>query len=274
MKQYTMLLKKILDEGEAREDRTGVGTLAIFGHQMRFDLQIGFPILTTKKIPLRLIAVELEWFLKGRTDVKWLQDRNVHIWDEWADEAHCAPLGLTTGDLGKTYGKQWRSFGQKGSKPQVDQIKTVVEGIKKNPFGRRHIVTAWNPQDLDEIVLPPCHVLFQFYVSSEGKLSCQIYQRSADVFLGLPFNIASYALLTHVIASECDLKVGELVHVTGDTHLYKNHVNAALEQISRTHFLRPALCMTEGTTTSNFCWERLRLAHYHYHPHIPAPVAV
>ena len=216
MQEYLDLLKKVKDSGKPKGDRTGTGTISIFGHQMRFDLQESFPLLTTKKIHFKSVAYELLWFLKGDTNIKYLKDNGVSIWDEWADE---------NGDLGPVYGKQWRKW--QSAEGMHDQISGVIDQIKTNPNSRRHIVSAWNVGEIPSMALAPCHILFQFYVQ-DGKLSCQLYQRSADVFLGVPFNIASYALLTHMIASVCDLEVGDFVHTLGDAHLYTNHLNCLL----------------------------------------------
>ena len=223
MKQYLDLLQEIMDHGTVKSDRTGVGTKSIFGHQMRFDLSEGFPLLTTKKVHLRSIIHELLWFISGDTNIGYLHDNKVSIWDEWAD---------ANGDLGPVYGKQWRSWDTPDGR-SIDQLSEVIETIKRNPDSRRMIVCAWNPSDVDKMALPPCHCFFQFYVA-DGRLSCQLYQRSADTFLGVPFNIASYALLTMMIAQVCGLKPGEFVHTTGDTHIYLNHFDQVREQLSRT----------------------------------------
>ncbi|MDR2292845.1 MAG: thymidylate synthase, partial [Prevotellaceae bacterium] len=230
MKAYLNLLGKILNEGVEKRDRTGVGTLSVFGYQMRFDLNAGFPLVTTKKVHLKSIIYELLWFLKGDTNIRFLNDNKVTIWDEWAD---------ANGDLGHVYGYQWRSW-QTANGKHIDQISDVVNSIKNNPDSRRHIVCAWNVGDLTNMALPPCHVLFQFYVA-DGKLSCQLYQRSADVFLGLPFNIASYALLTMMIAHVCDLQAGEFIHSLGDTHIYLNHIEQAKIQLQRKPFELPQM---------------------------------
>ena len=222
MRQYHELMRHVLEHGHRKADRTGTGTLSVFGWQMRFDLAEGFPMVTTKKLHLRSIIHELLWFLHGNTNIKYLKDNGVSIWDEWADES---------GELGPVYGKQWRRW-EGGNGRVVDQITQLVEGLKKNPDSRRHIVSAWNPAEVDKMALPPCHALFQFYVA-DGKLSCQLYQRSADIFLGVPFNIASYALLTHMIAQVCGLKAGDFVHTLGDAHLYLNHLDQAQLQLSR-----------------------------------------
>ena len=219
---YLELLEEILQEGFEKNDRTGTGTLSLFGRQLRFDLQKGFPLLTTKKLHIRSILHELLWFLKGDTNTRYLKENKVRIWDEWADEK---------GDLGPIYGKQWRAF-PKPEGGSIDQIADLIDGLKKNPDSRRHLVVAWNPGQIEDMALPPCHCLFQFYVA-RGKLSCQLYQRSADFFLGVPFNIASYALLTHMVADQCDLEPGEFVWTGGDVHLYKNHIDQAREQLGR-----------------------------------------
>ncbi|MBI1187508.1 MAG: thymidylate synthase [Alphaproteobacteria bacterium] len=261
---YLALLRDILDTGVERGDRTGVGTLGVFGRQMRFDLAAGFPLLTTKKLHLKSIVYELLWFLRGDTNVRWLQDRGVTIWDEWADP---------DGELGPVYGKQWRSWETRDGR-EIDQIRAVVEAIKTNPNSRRHIVSAWNPADVDQMALPPCHCLFQFHVA-EGKLSCQLYQRSADVFLGVPFNIASYALLTMMIAQACDLEGGDFVHTLGDAHLYLNHIEQAKTQLARTP--HPAPTMRLNPTKKDifaFDYEDFTLENYKAHPAIKAPIAV
>ncbi len=264
MHQYHELLARILDGGAQKHDRTGTGTLSVFGHQMRFDLAKGFPLLTTKKLPLKSIVHELLWFLMGSTNIKYLQDNGVSIWDEWADP---------NGDLGPVYGSQWRSWpDNKGGK--IDQVANVVEMIKKNPDSRRLIVSAWNPAEVDLCALPPCHCLFQFYVAN-GKLSCQLYQRSADVFLGVPFNIASYALLTMMMAQVCGLKLGEFIWTGADTHLYINHLGQAKLQLSRE--LRPLPTMKlnpEIKDIFGFRYEDFTLTNYDPHPHIKAAVAV
>ena len=267
MKQYLELLQNILENGNDRHDRTGVGTRAIFGYQMRFKLNDGktFPLLTTKKLHLKSIIYELLWFLRGDTNIKFLQDHGVKIWDEWADE---------NGDLGDVYGKQWRSWlSPDGSK--IDQISQVIESLQKNPASRRHIVSAWNPADVDKMALPPCHCLFQFFVRDQKYLSCQLYQRSADVFLGVPFNIASYALLTMMIARVCGYQADEFVHTFGDVHLYKNHFDQAKEQLSRNPKELPEMQIkNERNSIFNFAYEDFELLNYAPHPHIAAPVAV
>lgn len=264
MRQYHDLIKTVLDKGVYKGDRTGTGTYSIFGHQMRFNLEEGFPVVTTKKVHLRSIIHELLWFLKGDTNIKYLKDNGVSIWDEWADE---------NGNLGPVYGYQWRSWHAPDGRV-IDQISNVVDQIKNNPNSRRLIVTAWNPADVDFMALPPCHAFFQFYVA-EGKLSCQLYQRSADIFLGVPFNIASYALLTMMMAQVCGLKAGEFVHTLGDAHLYSNHIEQAKLQISRD--LRPLPTMKINPEVKNifdFTYEDFELLNYDPHPHIKAQVAV
>lgn len=264
MQQYQELLQHILDNGTKKEDRTGTGTLSVFGYQMRFDLSKGFPLVTTKKLHLRSIIHELLWFLDGDTNVQYLKDNKVSIWNEWADE---------NGDLGPVYGKQWRSWATKDG-GSIDQIVQAVETIKKNPDSRRIIVNAWNVEDLPKMALSPCHCLFQFYVA-DGKLSCQLYQRSADTFLGVPFNIASYALLTMMMAQVCDLEPGDFVHSFGDTHLYLNHLEQAKLQLSRE--LRPLPTMKinpEVKSIFDFKYEDFELVGYDPHPHIKAAVSV
>ncbi|MBT4119770.1 MAG: thymidylate synthase [Candidatus Peribacter sp.] len=270
--QYLKLLKSVMDDGSTKDDRTGTGTVSIFGAQMRFNLQEGFPLLTTKKVHMRSIVHELLWFLKGDTNIKYLQDNGVKIWDEWA---------TPEGDLGPVYGKQWRDFSG------VDQISWVIDEIKRNPTSRRLIVSAWNPSVLPDIsiapdqnaaagkmALPPCHCLFQFYVL-DGKLSCQLYQRSADIFLGVPFNIASYALLTHMMAQVCDLEVGDFVHTFGDLHLYSNHMQQALTQLERTPKALPTLKLNPDVTDLfAYSYEDIEVCDYDPHPGIKAPIAV
>jgi thymidylate synthase len=264
MQQYHNLLRHIIDTGTCKMDRTGVGTISIFGHQIRFNLSEGFPVLTTKKLHLKSIIHELLWFLQGGTNVKYLKENGVRIWDEWADE---------NGNLGPVYGHQWRSW----SKPDgstVDQISNLVQGLKNNPDSRRHIVSAWNVADIQNMALPPCHCLFQFYVA-DGKLSCQLYQRSADVFLGVPFNIASYALLTLMLAQVCDLEPGDFVHTFGDVHLYLNHIDQANEQLSRDFRKLPTMEInTEVNDIFDFTFDDFKLVGYDPHPHIKATVAV
>ncbi len=264
MQQYHDLLQHILDNGAIKTDRTGTGTISCFGYQMRFDLQQGFPMVTTKKLHLKSIVHELLWFLKGETNIAYLKENGVSIWNEWADE---------NGELGPVYGKQWRSWGGADGKT-VDQITDVIDQIKKNPDSRRLIVSAWNVAELPEMALMPCHALFQFYVA-EGKLSCQLYQRSADVFLGVPFNIASYALLTMMVAQVCELEPGEFVHTFGDVHLYSNHIEQAKLQLSRTPFALPQMKINPAVKNIfDFKFEDFELVNYEFHPHIKAPVAV
>lgn len=264
MKQYQELLQRILDTGVKKEDRTGTGTLSVFAHQMRFNLQEGFPLLTTKKLHTRSIIHELLWFLKGDTNTAYLHDNKVTIWDEWADE---------NGDLGPIYGKQWRAWEAKDGRV-IDQIGELIEQIKQTPDSRRLLISAWNVGDLNKMALPPCHIIFQFYVAN-NRLSCQLYQRSADVFLGVPFNIASYALLTHMIAQVCGLGVGEFIHTTGDTHLYLNHIEQARLQLTRTPYKLPTLKLNESITDINdFKYEDIAIENYESHPHIKASVAV
>ncbi len=264
MRQYLDLLQHLLDSGQQKGDRTGTGTLSVFGYQMRFDLQDGFPLLTTKKLHLRSIIYELLWFLKGETNVQYLQDHGVRIWNEWADES---------GELGPVYGAQWRSWtGADGG--AVDQISAVIEQIKKSPDSRRLIVSAWNVGELDKMALPPCHALFQFYVL-DGRLSCQLYQRSADVFLGVPFNIASYALLTMMVAQACQLDAGEFVHTFGDAHLYLNHLEQARLQLTRQPYSLPRMQInTEIQSIFDFKYEDFELLDYQSHPHIKAEISV
>ena len=264
MKQYLDLMRTILDEGHYKSDRTGTGTYSIFGYQMRFDLQKGFPLLTTKKLHLRSIIYELLWFLNGDTNIKYLHDHGVSIWDEWADE---------NGDLGPVYGKQWRTWEAPDGR-FIDQITSLIEQIKRNPDSRRLIVSAWNPADVDQMALPPCHTMFQFYVSN-GELSCQLYQRSADVFLGVPFNIASYALLTMMVAQVCGLKPKDFVHTFGDAHIYSNHVEQAKLQLSREPRPLPKMCINPAVDSIyGFQYEDFTLENYDPHPHIKADVAV
>lgn len=289
--QYLALLERLL-EAPLREDRTNVGTHSIFGHQMRFDLAKGFPLLTTKKVHFHSVVVELLWFLRGDTNIRYLEANGVRIWRDWRYEDYLQhnpgnPMSKAEfvlkllssptfrrqyGDIGKGYGHQWRNFGQTADSPGVDQISVVIEQIKKNPYSRRHIVTAWNPLEVDQVDLPPCHTLFQFYVQGD-KLSCQLYQRSADAFLGLPFNIASYALLTHLVARECGLQVGEFVWTGGDIHLYSNHVDQAKEQINRTPYEFPVLYLSKGSIFSMEP-EDIKVLNYNHHSTIQAEVAV
>ncbi len=264
MKQYLDLMRTILDEGHYKADRTGTGTYSIFGYQMRFDLQKGFPLLTTKKLHLRSIIYELLWFLRGDTNIQYLHDHNVTIWDEWADEH---------GDLGPVYGKQWRSWEAPDGRV-IDQITNLIEQLKRNPDSRRLIVSAWNPADVDQMALPPCHTMFQFY-ANDGQLSCQLYQRSADVFLGVPFNIASYALLTMMVAQVCGLKAKDFVHTFGDAHIYSNHVEQAKLQLSREPRALPQMRINPDVKSIfDFQYEDFTLENYDPHPHIKAEVAV
>ncbi len=264
MKQYLDLMRRIRDEGVTKTDRTGTGTRSIFGHQMRFDLEDGFPVVTTKKLHLKSIIVELLWFLRGDTNIKYLKDHGVSIWDEWADE---------NGDLGPVYGHQWRSW-PTADGGTLDQIAWVENEIRRNPDSRRLIVSAWNPADIPKMKLPPCHLLFQFYVA-EGRLSCQLYQRSADVFLGVPFNIASYALLTMMMAQATGLRPGEFVHSFGDAHLYSNHLEQTELQLSRAPRALPRMKIDPSVSSIfDFRYEHFELTGYDPHPHIKAPVAV
>ncbi|UXV30913.1 thymidylate synthase [Mammaliicoccus sciuri] len=312
-KAYHDLCKKVLEEGENKDDRTGTGTISIFGHQMRFDLSEGFPLLTTKKVSFKLIATELLWFIKGDTNIRYLLQYKNNIWNEWAfkkwiesndydgpdmtdfgrrslvddefNEQYKAQLAIFKdkilndddfmikyGDLGNVYGKQWRGWKDQDGK-RFDQLKTLIENIKQNPNSRRHIISAWNPTEIDTMALPPCHTLFQFYVKDE-KLSCQLYQRSADIFLGVPFNIASYSLLTHLIAKECGLEVGEFVHTFGDAHIYKNHIDAINEQLSRDSYDAPKLNINTDKSLFDIEYEDLEIDGYESHPSIKAPIAV
>ena len=264
MKQYLDLLKRIRDEGTLREDRTGTGTYAVFGHQMRFDLAEGFPLLTTKKLHLKSIIYELLWLLQGDTNIKYLNDHGVRIWDEWADE---------DGDLGPVYGAQWRAWPTADGR-KIDQVTNLVRDIKANPSSRRHILSAWNVGEIEKMALPPCHNMFQFFVA-DGRLSCQLYQRSADVFLGVPFNIASYALLTRMMAQVTGYKPGDFVHTFGDVHLYANHLEQADEQLSRQPKPLPTMTIKPDVTDIfGFQFEDIELTNYDPHPHIKAKVAV
>ncbi|AEZ50561.1 thymidylate synthase [Bacillus phage BCD7] len=314
MKQYLDLCESVMKNGEERPDRTGTGTIGIFGYQMRYDLSQGFPLMTTKRVPFRLIAGELLWFLSGNTNIKELVDNNIHIWDADAYRWHktkypdstmseerfeyCILNGIDVGDLGELgpiYGKQWRSWTKvnvwdeeptecsdgevvdmiRGQKETIDQIANVIESIMKDPYGRRHIVSAWNPADLDDMALPPCHTLFQFYVSVDGKLSCQLYQRSGDVFLGIPFNIASYALLTHIIAHLCGLEVGDFIHTIGDAHIYKNHIPQVQEQTRRITKVLPELKIVGHVASiDDFTMDNFVIDGYDPHPTIKGKVSV
>ncbi len=264
MKTYLDLLEKVLKEGDKRMDRTGTGTQSLFGHQLRFDLAKGFPLLTTKKVHLKSIIHELLWFIAGDTNTKYLTDNKVRIWNEWADE---------NGDLGRVYGAQWRSW-QKPNGEYVDQIQNVIDSIKNDPTSRRHLVVAFNPGELDQMALPPCHAFFQFFVA-DGKLSCQLYQRSADIFLGVPFNIGSYALLTMMMAQVCDLIPGEFVHTFGDVHLYSNHIEQAKLQLTRTPKELPRMILNQKVKSLfDFKYEDFELVGYDPHPRIQAEVAI
>ncbi|MDQ2179883.1 thymidylate synthase [Marinifilum sp. D714] len=264
MQQYLQLLERVLEEGNKKEDRTGTGTVSVFGHQMRFDLSKGFPVLTTKKLHLKSIIHELLWFLNGDTNVKYLQDNGVRIWNEWADE---------NGDLGHVYGYQWRSWPKENGE-SLDQIKQVVHDIKNNPDSRRLIVSAWNAGDIENMALPPCHALFQFYVAN-GKLSCQLYQRSADIFLGVPFNIASYALLTMMMAQVCDLEPGEFVHTLGDAHIYMNHLDQVKLQLTREPKDLPQMKINPDVKSIfDFKYEDFSLENYEAHPHIKGAISI
>ncbi len=260
---YLDLLADILANGVLRDDRTGTGTLGVFGRQIRFDLSRGFPLLTTKRVHFKSVAVELLWFLRGDTNVRWLQERGVTIWDEWAD---------ANGELGPVYGHQWRSWAAPDGR-SIDQIAKLVDGLKANPSSRRHVVSAWNPAEVDDMALPPCHCLFQFFVA-DGRLSCQLYQRSADVFLGVPFNIASYALLTLMVAQVVGLEPGEFVHSFGDAHLYVNHVEQARTQLARAPRDFPRLRLTPRASLFDYAYEDMALEGYDPHPLIRAPIAV
>ncbi|WP_129666212.1 thymidylate synthase [Phytoactinopolyspora endophytica] len=264
MRQYLDLLSHVLDDGTQKSDRTGTGTLSVFGYQMRFDLGAGFPALTTKRMHMKSVVLELLWFLSGSTNARWLQERGVTIWDEWAD---------AEGELGPVYGYQWRSWPKPDGR-SVDQIAGVIESIRTNPDSRRHIVSAWNAADVDEMALPPCHTMFQFYVA-DGRLSCQLYQRSADIFLGVPFNIASYALLTQMVAQVCDLEPGDFVHTLGDAHIYLNHLEQARTQLAREPRPLPTLRLNpERRSIDDFEYDDVELLNYDPHPTIKAPIAV
>lgn len=264
MIEYLQLLDNILQNGESKNDRTGTGTLSIFGYQMRFDLSKGFPLVTTKKLHIRSIVYELLWFLSGDTNIRYLNDNGVSIWNEWADN---------NGDLGPVYGKQWRSWSTPNNET-IDQISNLLVNIRKNPDSRRHIISAWNVSDVENMALPPCHCLFQFYVSN-NKLSCHLYQRSADVFLGVPFNIASYALLTHMIAHVSNLKVGDFVHTFGDAHIYTNHIEQVKMQLQRKPMNLPKIELNNSVNNLfDFQYEDIKIIDYESHPHIKAKVAV
>lgn len=264
VREYLDLMQRILDEGVEKSDRTGTGTISVFGHQMRFDLSEGFPVVTTKKVHLKSVIHELLWFVSGETNIGYLQDNGVRIWNEWADE---------NGDLGPVYGKQWRRWKTEDG-TEVDQLAKAIEMIKTNPNSRRIIVSAWNAGELEEMALMPCHAFFQFRVAN-GKLDCQLYQRSADVFLGVPFNIASYALLTHMVAQICDLEAGEFVHTIGDAHLYLNHLEQAKLQLSRESLPLPRLKLDETIRDiDDFTYESITVEGYEHHPHISAPISV
>ena len=264
MKQYLDLMKHVYDNGEVKSDRTGTGTRSLFGYQARYNLAEGFPVLTTKKLHLRSIIHELLWFLKGESNIQYLKENKVRIWDDWADES---------GELGPVYGVQWRAW-KKQNGEIVDQISNVIESIKNDPYSRRHIVSAWNVGEIDQMALPPCHTFFQFYVSNE-KLSCQLYQRSADIFLGVPFNIASYALLTMMVAQVCDLKLGDFVHTIGDAHLYSNHLEQAALQLSRGPYPLPKMKINPNVKNIfDFKYEDFELVDYQAHPHIKAEVSI
>ncbi|HLV29869.1 MAG TPA: thymidylate synthase [Burkholderiaceae bacterium] len=264
MQQYESLMRHVYEHGDRKNDRTGTGTRSVFGHQMRFDLSQGFPLVTTKKLHLRSIIIELLWFLRGDSNVRWLQERGVSIWDEWADEQ---------GELGPVYGVQWRSWPTPDGR-HIDQISQVLEQIRSNPDSRRLIVSAWNVGEIANMALPPCHALFQFYVA-DGKLSCQLYQRSADIFLGVPFNIASYALLTHMVAQQCDLEVGDFIWTGGDCHIYSNHFEQVELQLSREPYPYPRLNIKRRPPSLfDYEFEDFEILDYQHHPHIKAPVAV
>ncbi len=281
MQTYLDLLRHVRQNGERRADRTGVGTLGIFGAQLRFDLSRGFPLVTTKKVHLRSVIQELLWFLAGRTDNQWLNERQVTIWDEWATPEQCARFGRQPGDLGPVYGHQWRNFGA-SRKPDgayaadgVDQIRRLLDDLRAKPASRRHLVTGWNPAEADQVALPPCHTLFQFHVSGDGRLSCQLYQRSADLFLGVPFNIASYALLTHMIAQVSGLRAGDFVHTFGDAHVYLNHLGQVDLQLTREPRPPPTLRLNPAVTDLfAFRAEDISVEGYDPHPAIKAPVAI
>ncbi len=280
MRPYHDLLRHVLEHGRPRADRTGTGTIGVFGYQMRFDLRTSFPLLTTKKVHVKSIIHELLWFLSGSTDNAWLSERGVSIWKEWATEAQCARFGRKEGDLGPVYGHQWRNFGGTQlsdgtfAPDGIDQIARVVEQIRTNPDSRRLIVSGWNPREADQVALPPCHTLFQFYVQ-DGELSCQLYQRSADIFLGVPFNIASYSLLTAMIAQVTGLKLGDFVHSFGDAHIYQNHLDQVQTQLAREFRPLPVLRLDPSVRElADFRFEHIAIEGYDPHPAIKAPVAV
>lgn len=260
---YEDLLRLVLETGTPKADRTGTGTRSVFGHQMRFDLSAGFPLVTTKRVHLKSVVLELLWFLRGDSNVRWLQERGVRIWDEWADE---------DGELGPVYGVQWRSWPTPDG-GHVDQVAQVVENLRANPDSRRHVVSAWNVADLPQMALMPCHALFQFYVA-DGRLSCQLYQRSADLFLGVPFNIASYALLTHMVAQQVGLEVGDFVWTGGDCHVYDNHVEQVREQLTREPYPAPTLRLRKAASIFDYSYEDVEVVGYQHHPTIKAPIAV
>lgn len=264
MKQYHTFLQKILKTGEKRENRTGINTIGIFGYQMRFSLQSGFPLVTTKKIHIKSVIHELLWMLQGSTNIKYLQEHGVRIWEEWADK---------NGELGPIYGHQWRSWPTSKKNNTIDQIQSVIQNIKKDPYSRRHIVTAWNPADIEKMTLPPCHILFQFYIVN-NTLSCQMYQRSADAFLGVPFNIASYSLLTHLIARVCNLQVGDFIHTFGDAHIYENHIEQVKLQLSRTSYSLSKLVLKNKLNILEYTYQDIQFEDYQFHPHIPGKVAI
>ena len=264
MRQYLELMTHVLENGVPKGDRTGTGTISVFGYQMRFNLQVGFPLLTTKQLHLRSIVHELLWFLRGETNIRYLQENGVRIWNEWANEM---------GELGPVYGAQWRSWRTSGGE-EIDQITQLIQQIRENPSSRRLIVSAWNIGEIDQMALPPCHLLFQFYVA-QGRLSCQLYQRSADIFLGVPFNIASYALLTHMVAHVCDLEPGEFVHTLGDAHLYTDHLEKAREQLQRSPYPPPRIMLNPDVKSIfDFKYDDFQLHNYQAHPHIKARVSV